>query len=186
MFARPNRMSASPAIPVVHIRPKGSKVPLWLAALMALWSGVAHAAEFSGKVVAVADGDTLTVLVDRRQVKVRLTDIDAPEKKQPFGARSKQSLADMCAGKAANVDDHGKDRYGRTLGHVTCAGVDANAEQVRHGMAWVYERYAPKGSPLYGLQAQAQREHRGLWADPRPIAPWEWRRRVNGKQEPRQ
>lgn len=69
------------------------------------------------------------------------------------------------------------DRYGRTLGRVNCPGYpDAGAKQVRRGMAWVYEQYAPKESPLYDLQAQAQREHRGLWADPQPVPPWEWRR----------
>jgi endonuclease YncB( thermonuclease family) len=95
----------------------------------------AYAGEIIGKVVAVQDGDTLTVLVGRKQVRVRLSDIDAPERKQPFGTRSRQSLSEICGGKAAQVDDRGKDRYGRTLGAVRCAGVDANAEQVR-GAAW--------------------------------------------------
>ena len=90
--------------------------------------------ELSGKVVAVADGDTLTVLFNHRQVKVRLTEIDAPEKKQQFGNRSKQSLSDLCFNKTATLADTGKDRYGRTLARVYCDGVDANAEQVRRGM----------------------------------------------------
>jgi endonuclease YncB( thermonuclease family) len=94
-------------------------------------------------VVRVHDGDTLTVLVDRTQVRVRLVDIDAPELKQAFGRRSKESLAEICAAKQAHVDDRGKDCYRRTLGGVTCAGVDANSEQVRRGMAWVYARYVP-------------------------------------------
>ena len=123
----------------------------------------------------IADGDTLTVLVERKQVKVRLIDIDAPEKKQAFGTRSRQSLSEMCGGKMAQVDDRGRDRYGRTLGQVTCAGVNVNAEQVRRGLAWVYRKYAPKDSPLYGVEAEARAARRGLWADPEPIAPWEWR-----------
>jgi endonuclease YncB( thermonuclease family) len=127
-------------------------------------------------VVAIADGDTLTVLVSREQIKVRLSDIDAPEHKQPFGTRSRQSLAELCHGKAATVSDREKDRYGRTLGAVICAGVDANAEQVRRGMAWVYEQYAPKGSPLYAMQREAKAAQRGLWRDARPVPPWEWRR----------
>ena len=135
------------------------------------------AGELVGRVVAIADGDTLTVLVSRQQIKVRLTDIDAPERKQPFGQRSRQSLADLCARRDATVLEAGKDRYGRTLGRVLCDGVDANAEQVRRGMAWVYVRYAPKGSPLYAMQAEARAAKRGLWADPRPVAPWEWRAR---------
>ena len=105
--------------------------------LIALTSN-AHA--FTGKVVNVADGDTITVLRERTQVKVRLLEIDAPEKAQAFGAKSKESLSEMCFGKTAELTDKGKDRYGRTLARVTCDGVDANAEQVRRGMAWVYRR----------------------------------------------
>jgi len=70
----------------------------------------------------------------------------------------------------------GKDRCDRILGRVICAGVDANAEQVRRGLAWVYVRYAPKDSLLYELQAKAQAERRGLWADAHPVPPWEWRK----------
>jgi endonuclease YncB( thermonuclease family) len=139
-------------------------------------SKTAAVGELVGRVVAIADGDTLTVLVSREQIKVRLSDIDAPEHKQPFGTRSRQSLAELCHGKAATVSDRGKDRYGRTLGAVICAGVDANAEQVRRGMAWVYEQYAPKGSPLYAMQREAKAAQRGLWRDARPVPPWEWRR----------
>ncbi len=80
----------------------------------------AHAETVTGRVVGVADGDTLTVLHDRKQIKVRLTEIDAPEKKQAFGNRSKQSLSDLCFNKTATLDNKGKDRYGRTLARVTC------------------------------------------------------------------
>jgi hypothetical protein len=73
------------------------------------------------------------------------------------------------------IAEQGKDRYGRTLGRVNCAGVDANAEQVRRGMAWVYERYAAKDSPLHAVQAEAKAARRGLWQDARPVPPWEWR-----------
>ena len=134
------------------------------------------AEQITGRVVAIQDGDTLTVLVDRRQVKVRLIEIDAPEKAQAFGNRSKQSLSDLCFNKTTKLDDKGKDRYGRTLARVYCDGVDANAEQVRRGMAWVFERYAPKGSPLYGVQAEARAARRGLWQDADAVPPWEWRR----------
>ena len=90
-------------------------------------------AEVVGKVIGVGDGDTITVLLGNRQVKVRLTEIDAPEKRQPFGNRSKQSLSDLCLGKTATLEEQGKDRYGRTLARVTCAGTDANEAQVRRG-----------------------------------------------------
>lgn len=132
-------------------------------------------ADFAGQVVHVQDGDTLTVLVKRTQIRVRLASIDAPESKQAFGTRSRQSLAALCARKPAEVVDHGKDRYGRTIGRVSCAGTDANAAQVSRGMAWVYVKYAPAGSPLYALEAQARANRAGLWADPQPVAPWEWR-----------
>jgi endonuclease YncB( thermonuclease family) len=102
-------------------------------------------------------------------------DIDAPEGGQAFGKRSRQSLAQICAGKVAQVETRGNDRYGRVLGRVVCDGVDSNREQVSRGMAWVYARYAPKGSPLYALQAEAREAKRGLWSDLNAVPPWEWR-----------
>jgi endonuclease YncB( thermonuclease family) len=143
--------------------------PLFLAALPG-----ASRADFLGRVVQIADGDSITVLMGKRQVKVRLTEIDAPERKQPFGSRSRQSLGDLCAGKDARVVERGTDRYGRTLGRVYCNGVDANAEQVRRGMAWVFDRFVTDRS-LYALQDEARAARRGLWADARAIPPWEWR-----------
>ena len=147
----------------------------FLALALCAAAGAARA-DFDGRVVNVHDGDTLTVLVDRTQIRVRLVDIDAPELGQAFGRRSRDSLAGMCAGQAATIADKGKDRYGRTLGRVRCTGVDANAEQVRRGMAWVYVRYAPKNSPLYAVQTEARMEQRELWVEPGAVAPWEWRR----------
>src|SRR5688572_24398240 len=90
-------------------------------------------ADFTGRVVKVSDG-TLTVLVNKTQIRVRLDAIDAPESRQPFGKRSRQSLAQLCATKDARVDDRGKDRYGRTIGQVFCAGVgEQRASAARHG-----------------------------------------------------
>lgn len=148
-----------------------------LAWLIAVASAPACAfSALSGKVVNIADGDTLTVLIDQRPVKVRLADIDAPEKRQAFGARSRQSLAQLCFQKSAELNVVNRDRYGRTVATVACDGVDANAEQIRRGMAWVYDRYASPRSPLYGIQAIAKEAHLGLWIDPSPIPPWIWRR----------
>jgi endonuclease YncB( thermonuclease family) len=127
-------------------------------------------------VVGISDGDTITVSDGLRQTKVRLAEIDAPEKRQAFGGRSKQSLASLCFQKEALIESQGKDRYGRVIGRVHCAGIDANAEQVRQGMAWVYDRYVTDRS-LYPLQETARTARRGLWADPSPVPPWEWRRR---------
>ena len=149
---------------------------LALAAFPLLLAVAPARADVLARVVSVHDGDTLTVLVDQRQVKVRLSDIDAPELKQPFGSRSKQSLSDLCFGKLAALDVRGQDRYKRTLAQVTCEGRDANTEQVRRGYAWTYTRYAPAGSPLYAMQDEARSAHRGLWSDPTPVPPWDWRR----------
>ncbi len=140
-------------------------------------------ADTRGRVVSVHDGDTLTVLIDRRQVRVRLIGIDAPELRQPFGTRSRQSLSDLCFGKTAALDVRGQDRYKRTLAHVTCAGTDANSEQVRRGYAWTFVRYARRDSPLLALENEARSAHRGLWQDSAPVPPWDWRR--NGQQSAR-
>jgi endonuclease YncB( thermonuclease family) len=140
--------------------------------LLLLWSA-ATLADFSGTLVAIHDGDTLTVLVDRRQVKVRIADIDAPEAKQAFGTRSRQALATLCHQKSAQVIDKGLDRYGRAIGIVSCAGSDAATEQVRAGMAWVFTRYASPDSPLYAFETEARAARRGLWSDPHAVAPWE-------------
>lgn len=133
------------------------------------------AVEWQGTVVGVSDGDTLTVLTnDKKQIKIRLTEIDAPEKAQAFGQQSKQSLSDMCFGKDAVINDKGQDRYKRVLGRVTCAGVDANAEQVKLGLAWAYTQYLTDQS-IAQLEAAAKASRIGLWADENPTPPWEFR-----------
>jgi endonuclease YncB( thermonuclease family) len=134
-------------------------------------------ADIRGRVVSVHDGDTLTVVIDRRQVRVRLTDIDAPELGQPFGTRARQSLSELCFGKPAALDVRGQDRYHRILAQVSCAGRDANSEQVRRGYAWIFVRYTGPRSPLYALEAEARSARRGLWSEAAPVAPWEWRRK---------
>ena len=132
-------------------------------------------AAFLATVIGISDGDTLTVLNEnKQQVKIRLAEIDAPEARQPFGTKSKQSLSELCFGKQAQIKPRVKDRYGRTVARVTCDGVDANAEQVNRGMAWVYRKYA-KDNKLYVLQHEAKAAKRGLWSDPSPIPPRAWR-----------
>ncbi|WP_340137708.1 thermonuclease family protein [Aeromonas veronii] len=142
-----------------------------MALFAVLAPALAAASELSGRVVGVADGDTLTLLHAQTPVRIRLAEIDAPEKAQPFGQRSKQSLSDLCYGKEALVVVSAQDRYGRSIGRVWCAGTDANAEQVRRGMAWVYDRYATDKT-LYSLQDAARQARNGLWADPAPVRPW--------------
>jgi endonuclease YncB( thermonuclease family) len=95
---------------------------------------------------------------------------------KPYGQRSRQSLAELCFQQTAHVEMIARDRYGRGGGNVECAGKDAGKHQVSAGMAWVYARYAPKDSPLYGIQTEAKAARRGLWVDEEPVPPWEWRR----------
>lgn len=133
------------------------------------------------QVIGIADGDTLTLLVDRKPLKIRLSSIDAPEKKQAFGQRSKESLSDLCWGKDATYQTQTVDRYGRTVARVTCGGVDANRVQVERGMAWVYVQYN-KDSALPAVQIAARSSRKGLWADAAPTPPWEFRRPVTTGQ----
>jgi endonuclease YncB( thermonuclease family) len=138
----------------------------------------AQAETFVGMVVGIADGDTLTVLNnDQQEMKIKLAEIDAPEKRQAFGERSKQSLSDLCFGKQAEIVPQVKDRYERTVARVNCSGVDANTEQVKRGMAWVYPRHV-KDHNLYVMQHEAKVAKRGLWADSSPTAPWVFRKRA--------
>jgi endonuclease YncB( thermonuclease family) len=135
----------------------------------------AMAAEWTGTVVGIADGDTVTVLNEqKKQVKIRLVEIDAPEKKQAFGEQSKQSLSDICFKKPVIVDDKGSDKYKRTLGRLRCDGVDANAEQVKRGMAWAYKQYLTDQS-IADLEQVAKNSGTGLWTDENPTPPWDFR-----------
>lgn len=145
-------------------------VVAWLLA----FAGLAHA-ELSGPVVAILDGDTIDVLVNRQPVRVRLAQIDAPERRQAFGTRSRQALAEQVFRQTVRVDEIGHDRYGRVIGTIYVGNVDVNAQMVREGMAWVYRQYA-KDRGLYELERLAKESKRGLWIDPEPVAPWAYRR----------
>lgn len=139
-------------------------------------------------VVAIADGDTLTARCGEpgayEQVKVRIAGIDAPEKSQQFGQRSRQALADLCHQEEATIKPSARDRYGRTLADVQCKGRDAGVAQVSTGMAWVFDRYSEGYEHLYLMQDAAKGAHQGLWTDLAPVAPWDWReqRRLSSKQ----
>lgn len=153
---------------------KGSKVNLAIALFIG-FSGSLCAAEIHGKVIRVLDGDTIEVLQDKKPVRVRLANIDAPEKKQPFGRWSTNQLKAILAGQSVTVSYTQTDRYGRILGRViTANGTEANRQQVLKGAAWVYDRYNTDNS-LPALQREAQTQKRGLWADNQPVPPWEWR-----------
>lgn len=129
----------------------------------------------------MSDGDTLTLLVPDgnsfKQVKVRLGEIDTPERKQPYGTRAQQALSDLAYNKQARVVVQDTDRYGRTVGRVYVGNVDVNAEMVKQGAAWVYRQYL-KDQSLLTLEQQAKAAKRGLWGLPETerCPPWDWRK----------
>jgi endonuclease YncB( thermonuclease family) len=137
--------------------------------------------QFTGRVIGVTDGDTVKVLVDKQAVTVRLEGIDAPEKSQSFGAKSKEALAKLVAGKAVTVRKTGTDKYGRILGVVIVGNVDANAKLVEDGWAWHY-KVSNSDQRLAKLEEAARTAKRGLWADEKPLAPWEFRARQQTPQ----
>ena len=143
------------------------------ACALLLVAGIAHA-DFSGVVVGVLDGDTVDVLVAQKPVRVRLAEIDAPEKSQAFGTRSRQTLAAIVFKQAVNVRTAGVDRYGRTIGTLLVDGHSVNRMMVAQGMAWVYPQYL-KDRSLVDVEAAARASKAGLWADPHAVAPWAWR-----------
>lgn len=141
-----------------------------------------EAATLQGKVVSVADGDTITVLDSQKtQHKIRLQGIDAPERAQAFGNKSKQSLHEMVHGKQVTVDYQKKDKYGRVVGKILLNNTDVCLEQLKRGMAWHYKQYAneqPKeDQETYSIaEQQAKTELKGLWKDKQPVPPWEFRK----------
>lgn len=132
-------------------------------------------------VLGVGDGDSLTVRCGTREGaparQVRIHGIDAPERYQSFSEGARSSLAALCLHALARIQPLETDRYGRMVAVVECRGEDVAAYQVRHGMAWVYTRYAGSRPDLQALQAQARRARLGLWADRQPVEPWVWRHR---------
>ena len=130
----------------------------------------------AGKVVSVTDGDTLDLLVDGRKVRIRLAQIDAPEKAQPYGKRSTAALYSMAFGKSARVVVVDVDRYGRSIGDVYVGDLYVNREMVRRGHAWAYTRFSPSVEIL-DVEDAARAEERGLWTLPESErdAPWIWR-----------
>lgn len=149
----------------------------WLAALVVMcWASVAPAEEFSGKVVGVSDGDTITVLRDRTPVKVRLNGIDCPETGQDFGSRAKAVTSELVFDQVVRVVPRDTDNYGRTVADVFLAdGRSLNHELVRSGFAWWYRKYAPNDGTLARLETEARAATRGLWAQRGAVAPWDWR-----------
>ena len=134
-----------------------------------------QAETFDAKVIAVLDGDTVLVLRDQQKTKVRLVNIDAPEKQQPFGKRSRRALCQLVCKREVQVETQAVDQYERLLATLYVDGINVNREQVRRGMAWEYSHYHADKAYL-ALQSEAQQAKSGLWNDANPQPPWLWRR----------
>lgn len=135
-------------------------------------------------VIAVSDGDTLTARCGApgayQKVKVRIAAIDAPESRQAFGQLSRKNVVRLCFKQKATLQRLEIDHYGRTVANVRCGDTDVATAQVRSGLAWVYTPYASTHPALEPLQRQARTSSTGLWAQRRPLPPWEYRRRYKG------
>lgn len=162
-----------------------TRIMLLVASLLLTHTSAADTLQ--GRVVGVSDGDTVTLLDDSNtQFKIRLMGIDAPEKKQAFGSRSKESLSALVFNKQVIVEYNKKDKYGRTVGKILVDGVDANLEQIKAGLAWHYKKYQKEQSlddrSIYDqAEEQARAERRGLWIDAEPTPPWDWRKQQKRK-----
>jgi endonuclease YncB( thermonuclease family) len=154
-----------------------------LALAVALLPALAPAAELRGTVVGVSDGDTITVLdSDRKQHKVRLSGIDAPERHQGFAERSKQNLASLAMKKQATLDCYKTDQYKRKVCRVQVEGRDVALAQVRAGLAWHYKRFeneqtATERAAYTRAEDDARASRLGLWQSDNPVPPWEFRQR---------
>lgn len=150
----------------------------YIAAFGLILSSISYAETLNGQVIGIKDGDTIVLLTpERLKVDIRLNAIDAPESGQAYGNRSKQSLSNLCAGKVATVNASGSDRFERTVGDVFCQGKSANVHQVESGYAWVYRKYSNDAN-LIALEATARSNGLGLWNDPSPVPPWDYRHGV--------
>ncbi len=144
--------------------------------------------ELTGRIVSIADGDTVTLLdADKRQHKIRLSGIDAPEKKQSFGNRSRLHLGALVFGKQVTADCPRTDRHKRAICRIDVGGIDASLAQLEAGMAWHYKQYARQQGLLERIlyakaEDSARDARRGLWTDPAPVAPWAFRKaKRNGR-----
>ena len=152
-------------------------IPLHLLGLLLFVILVPYAhTDYSGPVVSVLDGNTIEVLHNTHPERIRLNGIDCPEKGQAYGRRAKQAASIVAFGKEVTLQTHVKDKYGRTIADVLLPdGTNVNHTLVKEG--WWYRKYAPGDRALEGLELDAQEARIGLWADPWPVPPWEWRKR---------
>ncbi len=127
------------------------------------------------KIKKIVDGDTVHVFFKDQIYKVRLTEIDAPERDQPFGSDSTNFLKQLLKDRRVDIDISGTDKYGRKLGRLYWRGKDINRELVSAGYAWVYDQYVTDNS-FYEDQSKARENRLGLWSDLKPVEPWNWRK----------
>jgi len=153
-----------------------STIGITTAVLCVGFVSIVSASDFTGKVVGVIDGDTIDVLHNGQAERIRLNGIDCPEKAQPFGHKAKEATSALVFGKEVTIQTHGTDKYGRTVGDAILPdGTNVNQRLVKDGWCWWYQKYAPDSVILAELQRRARNSRLGLWADPNPIPPWEWR-----------
>lgn len=134
---------------------------------------------FTGKVVSIADGDTITVLLDKQQHRIRLSGIDAPESGQAFGTKAKKNLGDKVFGQEVKIEWKERDRYKRIIGEVYLGDRRICLEMISEGYAWHFTRYS-KDVDLAKAEKEAKDAKKGLWTDPNPIPPWEYRKGKKG------
>jgi endonuclease YncB( thermonuclease family) len=163
------------------------KIILEIIPIFLILISLAHAVtEITGKVIGISDGDTITVLQDKTQYKIRLYGIDCPESHQDFGSKAKQFTSDLVYGKQVKVVQQDIDRYGRRVGIVYVGDLCVNQEIIKDGFAWVYQRYCdtPICQDWMKLEEQARNSKIGLWSHPNPIPPWDFRRGGKTSSQP--
>jgi micrococcal nuclease len=149
-----------------------------VASVLALFMVVAPAmaADFTGEVIRILDGDTIEVLHEKKPERIRLYGIDCPEKGQAFGQKAKQATSSLLFGKEVRIESHGRDKHRRTLGTVFDGDLNVNQELVKEGWCWWFRKFVPNDQTLKQLEQEAKEAKKGLWADPNPVPPWLYRR----------
>ncbi|CAK0774631.1 Uncharacterized endonuclease [Gammaproteobacteria bacterium] len=152
---------------------------LLLFTLPATVMGAGTASAYTAQVRQVIDGDTVELQSSWRQVRVRLAEIDAPEHDQPYGMAAREALVALVGGRMVRIVPIDRDRYGRVVARLYVGSLDVNAALVRRGYAWVYRQYAHDPA-LFAAEQEARSTRRGLWAQGKPMPPWEWRAQERG------
>lgn len=167
------------------------RLPISITAVVALLQlfilcTILHASStHTGKVIAVADGDTITVLQGKKQYKIRLYGIDCPESSQAYGKKAKKLTSKLTYGKTVELTAYDVDRYKRVVAVVKVNGVNVNEELIKNGLAWRYTKYCKESfcDDWIASEYQARNSKLGLWKDKNPMAPWDWRKSPQKKKQ---